>query len=88
MANSAQASANWPRGAAAYSPPDPPPFAPPSPRARHRCPADFEPAAGLIRGSICPSKVDGSYRFAGDTCACRAWYSPRSGHGPTDGFRN
>ena len=50
--------------AAAYTPPDPPPLRPEPPREKP-LPADVDGAPAFPRIDL-PSKVDGSYRFAGD----------------------
>ncbi len=50
--------------AAGYTPPDPPPLRPEPPREKP-LPADLDEAPAFPRLDL-PSKVDGSYRFAGD----------------------
>jgi isoquinoline 1-oxidoreductase beta subunit len=68
--------------AAEYSPPDPPPLRPEPPRERP-LPADAEAAPAFPRLDL-PSKVDGSYRFAGDVRLPGMVFASIR-HGPADG---
>jgi len=69
-------------GAAAYSPPDPPPLRPEPPR-EAPLPADSNQPPAYPRLDL-PSKVDGSYRFAGDVRLPGMVFASIR-HGPTDG---
>ena len=68
--------------AADYSPPDPPPLRPEPPREKP-LPADAENPPAFPRLDL-PSKVDGSYRFAGDVRLPGMVFAAIR-HGPTDG---
>ena len=68
--------------AADYTPPDPPPLRPEPPREKP-LPADVDAAPTYPRIDI-PSKLDGSYRFAGDVRLPGMVYAAIR-HGPVDG---
>lgn len=68
--------------AADYTPPDPPPLRPEPPREKP-LPADVDAAATYPRIDL-PSKLDGSYRFAGDVRLPGMVYASIR-HGPVDG---
>ncbi|MCZ8370884.1 MAG: molybdopterin-dependent oxidoreductase [Porphyrobacter sp.] len=68
--------------AAAYSPPDPPPLRP-EPMREKPVPADLDAAPAYPRIDL-PSKVDGSYRFAGDVRLPGMVFASIR-HGPVDG---
>lgn len=68
--------------AAKVSPPDPPPLRPEPPREKP-LPADLDAAPAYPRIDL-PSKVDGSYRFAGDVRLPGMVYASIR-HGPVDG---
>jgi isoquinoline 1-oxidoreductase beta subunit len=68
--------------AAEWTPPDPPPLRPEPPRERP-LPAEAEAAPAFPRLDL-PSKVDGSYRFAGDVRLPGMVYASIR-HGPADG---
>ncbi len=68
--------------AADYSPPDPPPLRPEPPREKP-LPADAENPPAFPRLDL-PSKVDGSYRFAGDVRLPGMVFAAIR-HGPADG---
>lgn len=68
--------------AADYTPPDPPPLRPEPPREKP-LPADVDGAPAFPRLDL-PSKVDGSYRFAGDVRLPGMVFASIR-HGPTDG---
>jgi isoquinoline 1-oxidoreductase beta subunit len=69
-------------GAADYTPPDPPPLRPEPPRERP-LPADADNPPAFPRLDL-PSKVDGSYRFAGDVRLPGMVFASIR-HGPADG---
>jgi isoquinoline 1-oxidoreductase subunit beta len=68
--------------AAAYTPPDPPPLRP-EPMREKPLPADLDAAPAYPRIDL-PSKVDGSYRFAGDVRLPGMVFASIR-HGPVDG---
>lgn len=68
--------------AAQYSPPDPPPLRP-EPLSEEPMPADSDQAPAYPRIDL-PSKVDGSYRFAGDVRLPGMVFASIR-HGPADG---
>jgi isoquinoline 1-oxidoreductase beta subunit len=68
--------------AAEYTPPDPPPLRPEPPREKP-LPADAEGEPAFPRLDL-PSKVDGSYRFAGDVRLPGMVFAAIR-HGPTEG---
>ncbi len=68
--------------AADYTPPDPPPLRPEPPREKP-LPADVDGAPAYPRIDL-PSKVDGSYRFAGDVRLPGMVFASIR-HGPVDG---
>lgn len=68
--------------AAGYTPPDPPPLRPEPPREKP-LPADLDAAPTFPRIDL-PSKVDGSYRFAGDVRLPGMVFASIR-HGPADG---
>ena len=68
--------------AADYTPPDPPPLRPEPPREKP-LPADVDGAPAFPRIDL-PSKVDGSYRFAGDVRLPGMVFASIR-HGPVDG---
>lgn len=68
--------------AADYTPPDPPPLRPEPPREKP-LPADVDAAPAFPRIDL-PSKVDGSYRFAGDVRLPGMVFASIR-HGPVDG---
>jgi isoquinoline 1-oxidoreductase beta subunit len=68
--------------AAEWTPPDPPPLRPEPPR-EQPLPAESEAAPAFPRLDL-PSKVDGSYRFAGDVRLPGMVYASIR-HGPADG---
>ncbi len=68
--------------AADYTPPDPPPLRPEPPREKP-LPADVDGAPAFPRIDL-PSKVDGSYRFAGDVRLPGMVFASIR-HGPADG---
>lgn len=68
--------------AAQYTPPDPPPLRPEPPREKP-LPADLDAAPVYPRIDL-PSKVDGSYRFAGDVRLPGMVFASIR-HGPVDG---
>lgn len=68
--------------AAEYTPPDPPPLRPEPPREKP-LPADVDGAPACPRIDL-PSKVDGSYRFAGDVRLPGMVFASIR-HGPSDG---
>lgn len=68
--------------AAEYTPPDPPPLRPEPPREKP-LPADAEGDPAFPRLDL-PSKVDGSYRFAGDVRLPGMVFAAIR-HGPTEG---
>jgi isoquinoline 1-oxidoreductase beta subunit len=68
--------------AAEWTPPDPPPLRPEPPR-EQPLPAESEAAPDFPRLDL-PSKVDGSYRFAGDVRLPGMVYASIR-HGPADG---
>ena len=69
-------------GAAGYAPPDPPPLRPEPPR-EAPLPADSNAPSAYPRLDL-PSKVDGSYRFAGDVRLPGMVFASIR-HGPIDG---
>ncbi|WP_086607357.1 molybdopterin cofactor-binding domain-containing protein [Erythrobacter donghaensis] len=68
--------------AAGYTPPDPPPLRPEPPR-EQPLPADVDAAPAYPRIDL-PSKVDGTYRFAGDVRLPGMVFASIR-HGPVDG---